>query len=49
MNMENMFNFKFFYSSVHQTRSEPESSCVSMRSGDTQTDLRYLISIKIYD
>ncbi len=42
------------YSSVHQKRSEAESSCVSMRSdgsmghpikfksGDTKTDLRYI-------
>ncbi len=42
------------YSSVHQKRTEPESSCVSMRSdgsmghpikfksGDTNTDLRYV-------
>jgi len=43
---QKMFTFKLFYSSVHQKRSEPESSCVSMRSGDTQTDLRYYISAK---
>jgi len=59
LNMANLFNFKLFYSSVHQKRSEPESSCVSMRSDssmnqiihfkseDTQTDLRYYISIQI--
>ncbi len=48
------------YSSVHQKRSEAESSCVSMRSDasmnqpidykseDTKTDLRSNISVK-YD
>ncbi len=48
------------YSSVHQKRSEAESSCVSMRSdasmnqpimfksGDTKTDLRSNISVKDY-
>jgi len=46
LNMENIFNFKLFHSSVHQKRSEPESSCVSMRSGETQTDLRYYILAK---
>jgi len=57
--MANMFNFELFYSSVHQKRSDPEPSCVSMRSDasmdqpvkfkseDTQHDLRYYISIKI--
>jgi len=53
--MANLFNFKLFYSSVHQKRSGPESSCVSMRSDssmdpivhfkseDSQIDLRYYI------
>ncbi|XDV32862.1 hypothetical protein PO909_003555 [Leuciscus waleckii] len=53
LNMANMYTFKLCYSSVHHKRSEPESSCVSMRSdasmirpvdfksGDTQTDLRF--------
>jgi len=55
LNMKYMFSFKRFYSSVHQKRSEPESSCVSMRSDesmnypvhfkseDTQHYLRYYI------
>ncbi len=46
--------FSLCYSSVHQKRSEPESSCVSMnqllddKSEDTKTDLRYNISVKDY-
>jgi len=57
--MANMFNLNRDYSSVHQKRSGPEPSCVSMRSDasmdntiyfkseDTQHDLRYYISIQI--
>jgi len=49
----------FETSSVQQKRQKPESSCVSVKSdwsmdppygfksGDTQSDLRYIISIKV--
>ncbi len=52
--MSMYFNLSLCYSSVHQKRSEAESSCVSMRSEasmghpiefksvDTKTDLRYV-------
>ncbi len=55
-----MIHFNLCYSSVQQKRSEPESSCVSMRSDvsvnqpldykseDTKTDLRSNIYVKDY-